>query len=90
MNISRLLYIKSVDQLYKVISDNIELSEKNNKFLPFIDFMNDYYHGCRCDEDFNIKMAKQEYDTISRDPELITQMVEYFKCDGVRFLKLDF
>ena len=35
-------------------------------------------------------LAKQEYDTISRDPELITQMVEYFKCDGVRFLKLDF
>ena len=26
----------------------------------------------------------------SKDDELITQMVEYFQCDGVRFLKLDF
>lgn len=88
MNISKILYIKSVDQLYKLISDNPELS--NNKLLPFIDFMYEYYHGCRCNEDYNIEMSKKEYDIISKDGELITQMVEYFQCDGVRFLKLDF
>jgi hypothetical protein len=52
--------------------------------------MYDYYNGCRCNEDYNIQMAKQEYDIISKDEELIIQMVEYFQCDGVRFLKLDF
>jgi hypothetical protein len=88
MNISKLLYIKSVEQLYRLISDNPELSE--NKLLPFVDFMYDYYHGCRCNEDHNIKMAKKEYEIISKDDELITKIVEYFQCDGVRFLKLDF
>jgi hypothetical protein len=88
MNISKLLYIKSVEQLYRLISDNPELSE--NKLLPFVDFMYDYYHGCRCNEDYNIKMAKKEYEIISKDDELITKIVEYFQCDGVRFLKLDF
>jgi hypothetical protein len=88
MNISKLLYIKSIEQLYKLISDNPELSE--SKLLPFIDFMYDYYHGCRCNEDYNIKMAKKEYEIISKDDELITKIVEYFQCDGVRFLKLDF
>ena len=52
--------------------------------------MYEYYHGCRCNEDYNIEMSKKEYDIISKDDELITQMVEYFQCDGVRFLKLDF
>jgi hypothetical protein len=89
MNVSKYLYIKSTDQLYRLISENSTLSE-NNKFLPFIDFMYDYYNGCRCNEDYNIQMAKQEYDIISKDAELIIQMVEYFQCDGVRFLKLDF
>jgi len=88
MNISKLLYIKSVEQLYRLISDNPELSE--NKLLPFVDFMYDYYHGCRCNEDYNIKMAKKEYEIISKDDELITKIVEYFQCDDVRFLKLDF
>jgi hypothetical protein len=88
MNISKLLYIKSVEQLYRLISDNPELSE--NKLLPFVDFMYDYYHGCRCNEDYNIKMAKKEYEIISKDNELIAKIVEHFQCDGVRFLKLDF
>ncbi len=89
MNVKKLLYIKSANQLYKIISESQELSE-NSKFLPFTDFMYDYYHSCRCNEDYNIKMAKLEYDIISSDLELITQIVEYFQCDGVRFLKLDF
>jgi hypothetical protein len=35
-------------------------------------------------------MAKKEYEIISKDDELITKIVEYFQCDDVRFLKLDF
>ena len=84
-NISKNLYIKTKDQLYKLIDQNDDLSS-NKIFIPFMDSMVDHYYGCRCNESlYNIK-SNEEYEILKDNDDVINILKEFFKCDLVSFI----
>lgn len=84
-NISRNLYIKTKDQLYKLIDQNDDLSS-NRVFLPFMDSMVDHYYGCRCNESLYDFKSNEEYEKLKDNIEAIKTLKELFKCDLVSFI----
>ena len=85
INISKILQINSIDYLYKTLRDNDELISKNNMFQIFLDYMTDYYHGCKCKEDEHLSLCKLEYNNISNNEDAISSIKEHFSCDDVIF-----
>ncbi len=88
MVVEKFLYIQSIDQLYNILCENPNLSESYPLFLSFIDYMYEYYNGCKCMEEENLSLAKKEYYQISLSVEAKIEMISYFKCDGIRFANL--
>lgn len=85
INISKVLHINSIDYLYNLLKDNDELIRKNRIFQVFLDYMRDYYHGCKCMEDEYLAFCKLEYNDISNNEDAISSIKEYFSCDDVIF-----
>jgi hypothetical protein len=85
INISKILHINSIDYLYNILKDNDELINKNRMFQVFLDYMTDYYHGCKCMEDEYLAFCKLEYNDISNNEDAITSIKEHFNCDDVIF-----
>ena len=85
IKISKTLHISSIDYLYKILRDNDELISKNNIFQVFLDYMEDYYHGCKCMEDEFLSFSKSEYDTMSKNEDIKNLIKEHFRCDDVIF-----
>ena len=88
MKIEKFLSISSLDQLYNILNSSSNLSESNPLFLSFIDYMYEYYNGCKCMEDEYLNLAKNEYKNISKSIEAKLEIVSYFECDGIRFCNL--
>lgn len=84
-NISRNLYIKTKDQLYKLIDQNDDLSS-NKIFIPFMDSMIDHYYGCRCNESLYNMKSNEEYEILKDNDDVINILKEFFKCDLVSFI----
>lgn len=85
IKVSKILQINSIDYLYKTLRDNDELISKNNMFQIFLDYMTDYYHGCKCNEDEYLSLCKLEYNNISNNEDAISSIKEHFSCDDVIF-----
>ena len=88
MKVEKFLYIKSLDQLYNILNENSNLSESSPLFLSFIDYMYEYYEGCKCMEETNLNLAIDEYNKISSNSDIKMHLMTYFNCDGIRFSKL--
>ncbi len=86
-NVSRSLYIDTVDKLYQILDSHPELLENNFLFTAFYDFMKDYYEGCACSQEENLKSARQEYNTISNDESCNSILLEFFNCNSVKFTR---
>lgn len=78
------LVIESKDRLYKIIEPNEELSS-NNLFIFFIDLMNDYYYGCKCNESHFNDISSQEYENLKNE-KVTNFLKDYFNCDSVEFV----
>lgn len=86
IKVSKVLRINSIDHLYKILIDGgDELIIKNIMFHIFLDYMTDYYHGCKCMEDEYLTFSKLEYDDISNNEDAISSIKEHFSCDDVIF-----
>lgn len=83
--ISKILHIDSIDYLYKILKDNDDLINKSHMFQVFLDYMEDYYHGCKCMKDEYLSFSKLEYIDISINDDAIFSIKEYFSCDDVIF-----
>ncbi len=87
-SITKNIYITSIDQLYKILDSNEDILSMNSNFTSFFDYMNDYYHGCKCNEEENLKLATQEYNTISISDECCKILLSYFSCETIKFAEL--
>lgn len=85
MKVQKILNINSMEKMYEILTTNPKISESNPIFLSFMDYMWEYYYGCKCLEKENLELAKSEYVKISTNSDIIPVMSEYFQCDGVRF-----
>ncbi len=87
--VSKNIYITSLDQLYKLIDTHRELLDMNQSFASFHDFMYDYYYGCQCAEDVNLRLAKDEYQIISESVDCCNVLLNHFSCDNIKFTTIE-
>ena len=85
IKVSKILHINSIDYLYNILKDDDELISKNHMFQVFLDYMTDYYHGCKCMEEEYLSFSKLEYNDISNNEDAISSIKEHFSCDEVIF-----
>ena len=85
IKVSKVLQINSIHYLYNILKDDDELTSKNNIFQVFLDYMTDYYYGCRCMEEEYLSLCKLEYNNISNNEEAVSSIKEHFSCDEVVF-----
>ena len=85
IKVSKVLHINSIDYLYNILKDDDELISKNHMFQVFLDYMTDYYHGCKCMEEEYLSFSKLEYNDISNNEDAISSIKEHFSCDEVIF-----
>lgn len=85
IKVSKILQINSIDHLYQILRDDDELISKNHMFQVFLDYMTDYYHGCKCMEEEYLSFCKLEYSNISNNEDAIASIKEHFSCDDVIF-----
>jgi hypothetical protein len=85
IKVSKILQINSIDHLYQILRDDDELISKNRMFQVFLDYMTDYYFGCKCMEEEYLSFCKLEYNDISNNEDAITSIKEHFECDDVIF-----
>ena len=78
-HIIKRLVIRDKNQLYRLIEPKDELS-LNPIFIPFLDSMNDYYYGCRCDEVKFNTISNQEYNNLNND-SVIHILKNFFNCE---------
>ena len=85
IKISKTLHISSIDYLYKILRDDDELISKNHMFQVFLDYMTEYYFGCKCMEEEFLAFCKLEYNDLSKNEDAISSIKEHFSCDDVIF-----
>lgn len=87
--IIRNLVITSLEQLYKLLKNREELTEKHSQFSFFIEITRDYLKGCQCFEDVLYHLSIREYNKISDSEELINIIKNHFNCDSVKIIKIN-
>ena len=86
IKVSKILQINSIHYLYNILIDDVDLITKNRMFQIFLDYMTDYYYGCKCMEEEYLSLCKLEYIDISNNEDAISSIKEHFSCDDVIFL----
>jgi hypothetical protein len=83
-SITRNLNIESKKHLYRLINTNEELSS-NKIFLPFMDSMQDYFYGCKCNIDIYELKSNEQYNSLSSNQEALLKLKDYFRCQEIIF-----
>lgn len=80
---SKILYIKSKEQLLQLIETNMDLQPY---FKSFVYSMDDLKYGCKCAYKTWNFIANEEFNKILNNEKNILILKEHFKCDDVKFI----
>ena len=87
MQVIKILRIDSPIHLWTLLKNREEIFESKNELIYFIDCVETYVNGCKCDEDLNYDNMISSYFDIKNDEDLKDYLVKSFECNEIRFLK---
>ena len=87
MQIIKILRVESPIHLWSLLKNREEVFECKKELVLFIDFVEIYMNGCKCDEDLNYDNMILSYNEIKNNNELLNYLIICFECDEIRFLK---
>ena len=90
MQIDKILIIESPVKLWKLIGSKNEIIDQSSNDVyysinMFMDSVEAYVRGCKCDEEDNYNDMMFQYDTTIRKEEVISHLVKGFECDRIEF-----
>ncbi len=90
MQIDKILIIESPVKLWKLIGSKNEIIDQSSNDVyysinMFMDSVEAYVRGCKCDEEDNYNDMMVQYDTTIRKEEVISHLVKGFECDRIEF-----
>ena len=91
MQIDKILIIESPVKLWKLLSSKNEIIDQSTNDVyysinMFMDSVDAYVRGCKCDEEENYEDMMSHYNTcIIRKEEVISHLIKGFECDRIEF-----
>lgn len=85
MKITKKLNITSPTFLWSILKHREDFYKNNQRLCVFVFSVERYVNGCRCDSEVNIRMMNDEYDIISNDPTVSSELCKEFNCDEIIF-----
>lgn len=87
MQVVKILRVESAIHLWNLLKNREEVFESKKDLVYFLDSVESYVNGCRCDEDKNYDSMIKYYSSIKENEELKTYLATSFECNDIRFLK---
>lgn len=90
MQIDKILIIESPVKLWKLIESKEEIIDQSSNDVyyslnMFMDSVEAYVKGCKCDEEENYDEMMTQYNTSIRKEEVISHLIKGFECDKIEF-----
>ena len=90
MQIDKILIIESPVKLWKLLSSKNEIidqapSDVYYSINMFMDSVEAYVKGCKCDEEENYDDMMVQYNTSIRKEEVVSHLIKGFECDRIEF-----
>ena len=90
MQIDKILIIESPVKLWKLIGSKNEIIDQSTNDVyysinMFMDSVEAYVRGCKCDEEENYNDMMVQYNTTIRKEEVVSHLVKGFECDRIEF-----
>jgi hypothetical protein len=87
MQVIKILRVESPIHLWTILKNREEVFESKNELIYFLDCVDTYVNGCKCDEDLNYDNMISSYSDIKNNSDLIIYLTNSFDCNEIRFLK---
>jgi hypothetical protein len=90
MEIKKILKIESPVHLVKLLENKTEIVDTARDQVfhilnYYIDCVNDYLYGCKCEEDLHYDRMVVEYENTIRQEEVLNHLMKGFGCDRIDF-----
>lgn len=90
MHITKILRVESPVRLWKMIQNREEVLDAATgdvfRVLSFfMDSVDSYVNGCRCDEEKNYSIMMCEYENSLRQEDVLNHLIKSFECDRILF-----
>lgn len=85
-----MLRVESPVRLWKMIQNREEVLDAATgdvfRVLSFfMDSVDSYVNGCRCDEEKNYSIMMREYENSLRQEDVLNHLIKSFECDRILF-----
>ena len=90
MQIDKILIVESPVKLWRLIRNKEEIIDQatNDVYYSinmFMDSVEAYVKGCKCDEEENYDDMMVQYNTSIRKEEVVSHLIKGFECDRIEF-----
>jgi len=90
MQIDKIIMIDSPVHLWKIIRSKEEIIDQSNDDVffhlnLFMDSVDEYINGCKCNEDENYVDMLNEYASIQSDEDIVSHLINHLECDRIEF-----
>lgn len=80
-----ILNLTTLNRLRDFLDENVDFCNSDPTLLQFRDTMFDFYEGCSCDREDNLKKARKLYTMISKDVTITESIKKNFGYTQVNF-----
>ena len=90
MQIDKILIIESPLHLWRLIRAKEEIIDQSPDDVFFIlnlfmDCVDTYVNGCKCDEEESYEAMNEQYNTSIRLEDVVLHLIKGFECDRIEF-----
>jgi hypothetical protein len=90
MEIKKVLRVESPIHLVKLLEKKNEIVDTASEQIfhilnYYIDCVNDYLYGCKCEEDLHYDRMVVEYENTIRQEDVLNHLMKGFECDRIDF-----
>jgi hypothetical protein len=90
MEIKKILKIESPVHLVKLLENKNEIVDTSSEQIYhilnyYIDCVNEYLYGCKCEEEIHYERMIVEYENTIRQEEVVNHLMKCFGCDRIDF-----
>jgi len=90
MQIDKIIIIDSPVHLWKILRLKEEIVDQSNNDVffhlnLFMDSVDIYINGCKCNEDENYIDMLEKYTFIQSKDDVVSHLINYLECDRIEF-----
>lgn len=90
MQIDKILIIESPVHLWRLIRTKEEIIDQSSDDVLstlnlFMDCVDAYINGCKCDEEETYGIMIDQYNTSIRHEDVVSHLIKGFECDRIEF-----